>query len=405
MFRPVAQIPLDYSVFKDKKSIFSWAPSGAIIFGNGAAAKTGEELKKLGVKKAVLVTDQGLVKVGIAGKVIESVKNAGIALAVYDQCEADSSVETVEKITELLDGADVVIGLGGGSSMDPAKAAAIVATNGGSIRDYQGCDKFEKAPLPIVAIPTAAGTGSECTPFAVIADRQREWKMPIGGTGIMPALAICDPELTYSLPASITAATGMDALTHAIEAYTSRCTEPISDALASQAIRLIAHAIRPAVFRGDSDKDARYDMMMGAMLGGYAFTSASLGISHCMAHPLGAQYHVPHGVANALCLPVVMEFNMGAWPERYADIAGFFGVDTYGMSVREAAKAGVECVYELLEDMPVKPLEAYGVTEESLDRLADDAMLGGDRPNNARMTTKEDFIKLYRKVMTLKKEK
>ena len=349
------------------------------------------------------MTDQGLVKFGIAERIIRSVEDAGIILDVYDECEPDSSVETVEKIAALARDSDVLIGLGGGSSMDPAKAAAILVTNGGSIRDYQGCDKFTKAPLPVAAIPTAAGTGSECTPFAVIADRQRAWKMPIGGTGIMPALAICDPELTWSLPAGITAATGMDALTHAIEAYTSRCTEPISDALAVQAIKLIAHAIRPAVYRGDIDHDARYDMMMGAMLAGYAFTSASLGISHCMAHPLGAQYQVPHGVANALCLPVVMEFNMGAWPERYAEIAGFFGEDIYGMSVREAAKAGVRCVYELLEDMPIRPLESFGVTEESLEGLADDAMLGGDRPNNARMTTKEDFIQLYRKVMALKK--
>ncbi len=403
MFRPVAQLPLDYSVFKDKKSVFSWAPSGAILFGNGASERTGTELRNLGVKKATLVTDQGLVKFGIADRIIASINEAGIELSVYDQCEPDSSVETVNQIAELGKDSDVLIGLGGGSSIDPAKAAAIIITNGGDIRDYQGCDKFTKAPLPIVAIPTAAGTGSECTPFAVIADRQRAWKMPVGGTGIMPALAVCDPELTYSLPPSVTAATGMDALTHAIEAYTSRCTEPISDALASQAIKLIAHAIRPAVFRGDCDKDARYDMMMGAMLAGYAFTSASLGISHCMAHPLGALYHVPHGVANALCLPVVMEFNMGAWPQRYAEIAGFFGKDTHGMSVREAAKAGVDCVYELLEDMPVKPLTTYGVTEESLERLADDAMLGGDRPNNARMTEKEDFIRLYRKVMTLKR--
>ena len=190
MFRPVAQLPLDYSVFKDKKSVFSWAPSGAVLFGNGASVRTGEELKKLGVKKATLVTDQGLVKFGIAERIIQSVMEAGIALDVYDKCEPDSSVETVEKIAGLAQDSDVLIGLGGGSSMDPAKAAAILVANGGSIRDYQGCDKFKKAPLPIVAIPTAAGTGSECTPFAVIADRQRAWKMPIGGTGIMPALAI-----------------------------------------------------------------------------------------------------------------------------------------------------------------------------------------------------------------------
>lgn len=403
MYRKVAQLPLDFSLFKDKKTAFSWAPSGAILFGPGSVNQTGEQLKRLDAKKVVLVTDPMLTQLGTAARIIESIKDAGIEVLVYDKCEADSSIETVKAIADMAKGADLLVGLGGGSSIDPAKAAAILVTNGGNIRDYQGCDKFSIAPLPIIAIPTAAGTGTECTPFTVIADRQRAWKMPIGGTGIIPSLVIADPELTYTMPPSVTAATGMDALTHAIEAYTSRSTEPISDALAIQAIKLIASALRPAVFRGDYDKDARYDMMMGAMLAGYAFTTASLGISHCMAHPLGAVNHVPHGMANAICLPVVMEFNMGAWPERYADIAAFFGKDISGMTVLEAAKAGVNCVYALLEDLPVKPLEAYGVTEASLDHLANEAMKGGDRPNNARATTKEDFIMLYKKAMTLKK--
>ena len=222
MFRPVAQIPLDYSVFKDKNSVFAWAPSGAILFGNGCVARTGQELKRLGVSRVVVVSDQGLVKAGIVQKVLDALEQAGVTYQLYDQCEADPSVETVEAIAALAKDADLLVGVGGGSSIDPAKAAAILVTNGGSIRDYQGCDKFSKAPLPLVAIPTAAGTGTETTPFAVITDRQRAWKMPIGGTGIMPALVIADPELTYSLPPHITAATGMDALTHAIEAYTSR---------------------------------------------------------------------------------------------------------------------------------------------------------------------------------------
>lgn len=404
MYRKVAHLPIDFGLFKDRRSIFNWCPSGAIKFGPGCVAETGREVKNLGAKKIVLVTDPMIAKLGVAQRVVDSVEAEGIAVTVFDQCEADSSVETVEKITALAKDADLMIGLGGGSSIDPAKAAAVCVTNGGSIRDYQGCDKFKKAPLPVVAIPTAAGTGSECTPYTVIADRQRQWKMPIGGAAILPVLVIADPELTYSMPAGVTAATGMDALTHAIEAYTSRSTEPISDALAIQAIRLISKAIRPAVYRGDYDKDARYDMMMGSMLAGYAFTTANLGISHSMAHPLGAIYHVPHGVANALCLPVVMEFNMGAWPERYADIATFFGEDIRGLTTLEAARVGVRCVYDLLEDMPIRPLESYGVTEESLDHLADEAMKGGDRPNNARMTTKEDFIRLYRRVMTLKRD-
>jgi alcohol dehydrogenase class IV len=277
-------------------------------------------------------------------------------------------------------------------------------TNDGCIFDYGGCDKIKRTPLPMIAIPTAAGTGAEVTPFAVITNRETKWKQPVGGTLNIPPLAICDPELTYSLPPHITAAVGMDALTHAIEGFVSRCVEPMSEGILAKAISLLYHAIRPAVYRGEYDKDARYDMMMGSTLAGIGFITASLGISHCMAHPLGAQYHVPHGVANAICLPVVMEYNYGAWPERFAEIARLFGRDIHGLDTMDAARLAVDCVYELLDDMPIKPLSAWGVTEASLPDLCKDALRGGDRANNPRYTEYEDYERLYKKCLTLKTE-
>lgn len=402
MFRNVANVPLDYSMFKDKKAIFGWTPAGAIIFGNGSVVRVGEETKRLGAKKVVVTTDEGLVKAGICQLVVDSLKKSGVEVAIYDKCEADPSVETVDAIVELARKADLIIGVGGGSSIDPAKAAAIVVANGGGIKDYQGCDKFSKPPMPVIAIPTAAGTGAEATPFAVITDKERKWKMPIGGAANMASLVIGDPELTRTLPPHITAATGMDALTHAIEGYTSLCTEPISDALLAQAIKLIAHSLRRAVYKGEYDKDARYDMMLGSILAAMGFTNAALGIAHCMAHPMGAMFHVPHGVGNAICLPVVMEFNLGACPERFADIAGFFGRDTRALSVMEAGRVGVDCVFELLDDLPIAPLSKWDVGEADIDVLAGEAMKGGDRPNNPRDTTIEDFKALYRKCLQLK---
>jgi len=403
MFRNVAQLPLDYSLFKGKNSIFSWTPSGSIIFGNGAVAQTGEQVKRLGGKKVVVCTDEGLVKFGVAKKVTDSLEAAGVEYDLFDKCEANPSVETVEAVVKLAKNADMLIGLGGGSSIDPAKAAAILITNGGNIRDYEGCDMFQNPPLPVIAIPTASGTGAETTPFAVITDVQKHWKMAIGGSYNIAALAICDPELTASLPPMFTAATGMDALTHAIEGYVSRSLDPISEPILEQSIKLIAGALRRATFKGEHDKDARYDMMLGSTLAGMGFTNTILGIAHSMAHPLGALFDVPHGVGNAICLPVVMQFNLPANPERMANIAELFGKDTSKMDLMEAAQAGVDCVFDLLEDLPIPPLSKYGVKESDIDKLAEEAMKGGDRWTNPRETTVEDFKNLYLQCLELKK--
>lgn len=403
MFRQVAQLPLDYDLFKDRSSVFSWTPPGAIIFGNGTVAKVGQEVARLGGKKVVLCTDAGLVKAGVAKKVTDSLEAAGVAYTIFDQCEANPSVETVEKVAALSRDADLLIGLGGGSSIDPAKAAAILLTNGGDIRDYEGCDVFKNAPLPVIAIPTAAGTGAEVTPFAVITDVQRQWKMAIGGSYNIASLAICDPELTASLPPLFTAATGMDALTHAIEGFVSRANDPISDAILGRAIKLIAGALTRATFKGEFDRDARYDMMLGSTLAGMGFINTILGIAHSMAHPLGAMFHVPHGVGNAICLPVAMEFNLHANPEKMAEIAQLFGRDISRMDLPAAARCGVDCVYDLLEALPIPPLSNWGVTEADIEVLAEEAMKGGDRFTNPRETVIEDFKGLYKKALTLKK--
>lgn len=403
MFRQVAQLPLDYDLFKGHDSIFNWSPAGSIIFGNGAVKKVGSEVKRLGGKKVVVCTDEGLVKFGVAQKVIDSLSDAGIQYSIFDKCEANPSVETVEKVTALAKEADMLIGLGGGSSIDPAKAAAVMVTNGGNIRDYEGCDLFPNAPLPVIAIPTAAGTGAEVTCFAVVTDVEKEWKMAIGGSYNIASLAICDPELTASLPPLFTAATGMDALTHAIEGFISRASDPISDAILAKAIKLIAGSLQRATFKGEFDKDARYDMMMGSTMAGMGFINTILGIAHSMAHPLGAMFGVPHGVGNAICLPVTMEFNLYSNPDKIAEIAGLFGKDTAGMDTIQAAKLAVDTVYELLDTLPIPPLSDWNVTPDDIEKLSEEAMKGGDRSTNPRETTVEDFEKLYQKALTLKK--
>lgn len=403
MFRQVAQLPLDYDLFKGHDSIFNWSPAGSIIFGNGAVKKVGSEVKRLGGKKVVVCTDEGLVKFGVAQKVIDSLSDAGIEYSIFDKCEANPSVETVEKVTALAKDADMLIGLGGGSSIDPAKAAAIMVTNGGNIRDYEGCDLFPNAPLPVIAIPTAAGTGAEATCFAVVTDVEKEWKMAIGGSYNIASLAICDPELTASLPPLFTAATGMDALTHAIEGFISRASDPISDAILAKAIKLIAGALQRATFKGEFDKNARYDMMMGSTMAGMGFINTILGIAHSMAHPLGAMFGVPHGVGNAICLPVTMEFNLYSNPDKIAEIAGLFGKDTAGMDTIQAARLAVDTVYELLDSLPIPPLSDWNVTQDDIEKLSEEAMKGGDRSTNPRETTVEDFEKLYQKALTLKK--
>lgn len=395
-YRDVAYLDLEYEL---NNKTFRFSPFGSIVFGNGVISEIGVHVKKLNATKVLVTTDQGIVEAGLLSKLLEPLSAENIDYTVFDKIEPNPSIETVNKAAELGRDCQLVIGFGGGSSIDVAKAVAILVTNGGNIEQYEGINNVKKPLLPIIAVPTTAGTGAEATPFAVITDTKNQWKMAIGSTYEIPCLAICDPELTMSLPPHLTASTGMDALTHAIESYTSLSNDPFSEALAAGAIKLIARSLRAAVAKGEANLDARYDMMLGSTMAATAFTNTILGICHSMAHPLGGVHQIGHGVANAIILPVIMEFNLIGNPEKFRDIAVFMGQEVSGLSLMDAAHKAVEAVNSLNKDIGIPKLSELGVTEADIPKLAEEAMKGGDRHTNPRSTTIEDFKKLYEKAL------
>lgn len=368
-----------------------------IKYGYGAAKNIGALIKELGGKSALIVTDPGLVRAGLLKTIRSILQSDGIQFSCYDQVEPNPSIENVEACFEVYrqNNPDVIVGLGGGSSIDTAKAVAVLATNGGRIQDYEGYNKVTKPKKTVIAIPTTAGTGSEVTASSVITDRKRQIKMAIISFNVIPEYALVDPELTLSAPPALTASTGMDALTHAIESYVSKDAIPQSEALALHAIRLISRSLRRAVFDGDN-RAARDDMMMGSLLAGMAFAISKLGNVHAMAHPLGGVFNIPHGIANAVLLPYVMKFNALACPEKFADIAAAMGADIRGLSQREAALKAVELVRELNTDIGIPDnLSCLGVTTTALDKLCEDTMRSGNVLVNPRKTTIQDIRKLY----------
>lgn len=396
-FRRVSYLPM---TFETCTKTFRFNPFGAVLFGHGVINDIGKEILKAGFGNVFIVSDKGLRKAGIISKVEKPLKDEGIKYTVYDEVEANPSADTVNKIAEIAIGYDLIIGLGGGSSIDAAKGASIIITNGGKIEDYDSWGGVKKNTLPMFAIPTTAGSGAEVTPWAVITDKKRGWKMAIGSPYIIPSLAICDPDLTLSLSRYITAATGMDALTHAIESYTSWCNQPISESLALEAIELIGKNLRVAVARGDANREVRYNMLLGASMAAMAHSNTVCGICHGMAHPLGALFHIDHGTANAMCLPVVMEYNQLADPDKFKKIAIAMGENVKSLPLLEAAKRAAIAVNNLKDDVNIpNSLKDFGVKEEDISRLAEEAMKSPDRAMNARSTTKEDFERLYKKLL------
>lgn len=368
-----------------------------VRYGFGAAKTIGALSKEVGSRSALIVTDPGLVKAGLVRTISSMLEEEGITFSCYDQVEPNPSIENVEACFAIFQQykPDVVIGLGGGSSIDTAKAVAVLATNGGHIVDYEGYNKVTRPKKTVIAIPTTAGTGSEVTASSVITDRQRQIKMAVISFNVIPEYALVDPELTLSVPPALTASTGMDALTHAIESYVSKEAIPQSEAFALHAIRLISRSLRRAVFDGDS-REARGDMMMGSLLAGMAFAVSKLGNVHAMAHPLGGVFNIPHGIANAVLLPYVMKFNALACPEKFADIAAAMGADVTGLTPREAALKAVALVRELNADIGIPDnLGCLGVTTAALDKLCEDTMRSGNVLINPRKTTVQDIRKLY----------
>jgi alcohol dehydrogenase class IV len=372
-----------------------------IAFGVDLVKDLPAEIAALGGTSVLLVSDPGLVAAGVVDRVVTLLREAGLEPAVFTDVEPEPDAIGVMAAADLArsSGADIVVGVGGGSALDTAKAAAFMARNAGHIRDYVGLDIPSERGLPVIAMPTTAGTGSECAIWAVISEKQTSTKYGIGGRNMTATVALCDPALTLSLPARHTVASGVDALTHALESYVNKATQPISEALSEKSMELIAGSLRRAVFDG-ADIDARSDMMIAATMAACAFAPTRLGLAHAMAMPLGAFAKIPHGDVIAILLPEVMRFNVIAAQEKFASIARLFGIDVRGMTTREAAHAGVDAVAGLLIDIGApSSLAAYGVTEDDLERMAEESMTSGNIVVNPRPTRATDLVEIMRKCL------
>ncbi len=395
---------------------FYWQAS--LVFGRGKVAQLGRIVKDSGYKKALLVTDQGLSEAGIARKVTTLLEEAGIGYDMFDRVEAnplDTIVEAGTKLAREIK-PDVIIGLGGGSPMDTSKCIALLATNQGTIQDYSytvcgpAGSKAKAHPLPLITIPTTSGTGSECNPWAVVTHTEKWEKMAIGGPAtylggpcIAAKVAIDDPELTISLPPKQTASTGLDALSHLIEAYTANVSNPVCDALAEYGIRLVAENL-PIAYTNGKDIDAREGMMMASCLGGVAFSSTNCAGMHCLGEALGGVYGnpprpvIPHGVTCALAAPWIMEYNCMTNPAKFARIAELLGEDVSGLSLKAAALKSVDTVKEMI-NMVEAPhsLKELGVDEKDLPKIAERATWNLSLDSNPRVLTYDVFLEILKK--------
>jgi alcohol dehydrogenase class IV len=386
-----------------KTQIYQFKTTPVIVCGPGAAKEAGAHARGLG-KKALLVTDANLEKFRLPQEVRTSLETAGVPFAVYDKVVSEPTIDYAEEGLKAYREAraDFVIAVGGGSPMDAAKAIAVLSANPGKIGDFMGANQIPNPGAPLIAIPTTAGTGSEVTPFTIITDTSRDVKMLIASPHILPRVALVDPLMTLSMPREITAATGLDALTHAIEAYVSLKAQPITDTLALQAIRMIAANLRQAWSNGDN-LEARTPMMFGALQAGLAFANSSVALVHGMARPIGAYFHVPHGISNAALLPAVIEFSILGNPRRYADIAEAMGEITEGIPLLDAAYLAAGAVRRLNQDLKVPTLRGLGVEEKKfasvVNQMAADAIASGSPGNNPRKATPEEIVDLYRKTL------
>ncbi len=370
-----------------------------VIYGIGAITQNVDLASSMNINSFLVVTDPGIEAAGLLENMTEQLKKGGISCHVFSDVEANPSVATVDKGLKVLQecNCDGILAVGGGSPLDVGKAIGTLATNGGSISDYEGVDKVSKDSLPMIAVPTTAGTASEITINIVINDPSRNYKLTVVSQRCAAKVAILDPELTLTLPTSLTASTGLDALVHAIESYTSLMSFPVSEALALKAISLISSNLRQAVYNG-SNLEARNNMLMGSYLAGLAFNNTRLGNCHAMSHPLSAFFNTPHGVTNAILIPHIMEFNVMAVPDRFAVIAEHMGEDISGNTLWQAASKAVSAVRQLNEDVAIpQNLDMVGAKREYINTMAKDAMKSGNILVNPRKTRIEDIIALYEK--------
>ncbi|ADK16634.1 MULTISPECIES: iron-containing alcohol dehydrogenase [Clostridium] len=380
---------MDYSVFQCPKKIIygkdtvNFIGSEAAVFGNKAMIVTGKHSSK---------------KTGALDKVYYSLKDQGIDPVIFNKVESDPSVITVREGVKAgkKEKVDFIVALGGGSAMDAAKAISMAIGNGGDILDYEKVQP-KTYGIPIIAVPTTAGTGSEVSKFSIITDTERKIKMLISSNFIIPEVAILDPLLTMMMPPQVTAATGMDAFTHAIEAYISKAAQPMSDTFAIKAIKIISSNISRSVLKGDIE--AREKMLLGQMYAGLAFSNASTALVHSMSRPLGAYYKVPHGMANAILLTEVMKFNRASCAERFKVIAEAMGENVEGKSVREASLIAVDTIKSIFLEtgLPVS-LKEVGVDKDNFRKMAEDAMESKTTALNPRKPTVEQLVEIYEKI-------
>lgn len=371
------------------------------LMGADCLKDAGDQVGELGFKKALIVTDKVLGQIGIVKKVTDVLDNKNIEYAIYDETKPNPTVKNVNDGLALLKEkeCDFVISLGGGSAHDCAKGIALLATNGGEIKDYEGVDKSKKPQLPMVGINTTAGTGSEMTLFAIITDEERHIKMALVDKHLTPIIAVNDPMLMLAMPKSLTAATGMDALTHAIEAYVSTSATPITDACAEKAIELISNYLVNAVENGQ-DVEARDMMAYAEYLAGMAFNNASLGYVHAMAHQLGGFYNLPHGVCNAILLPHVQEYNKSTSASRLAKIAKIMGGNIEGLTDEQGADLCIDMIKSLSQTIGIpEGLGVLGVKESDFETLATNALNDACSLTNPRKGNLEEVIDIFKKAM------
>ena len=372
------------------------------VMGAGCTQDAITAIRGYGFRKALIVTDKVLNQLGVVGKIQAQLKAQDIDSVVFDGAQPNPTVGNVRAGLAQLQAqaCDFVLSLGGGSAHDCAKGIALCATNGGEIADYEGVDRSAKPQLPLVAINTTAGTASEMTRFCIITDETRHIKMAIVDRNVTPILSVNDPELMLAKPKGLTAATGMDALTHAVEAYVSTAATPITDACALKAVELIARHLRTAVIHGD-DLTAREQMAYAQFLAGMAFNNASLGYVHAMAHQLGGFYDLPHGVCNALLLPHVEAFNVPTSAARLRDVAHAMGVDVAGLDAEAGAQACLAAIRQLALDVGIpKCLADLGVKEADIPLLATNALKDACGLTNPRTATQADIEGIFRGAMT-----
>ena len=372
--------------------------------GKGAIQEIAGEVKSRGLQKALVCSDPDLLKFGVTQKVTDVLDAAGIAYEVYSEIKPNPTIENVKDGVEAAKAsqADCIIAIGGGSSMDTAKAIGIIITNPefADVRSLEGVAPTKNPCLPIIAVPTTAGTAAEVTINYVITDVEKVRKFVCVDTNDAPEVAVVAPEMMATMPAGLTASTGMDALTHAIEGYTTRGAWELTDMFHLKAIELISKNLRDAVAEAKSGQpgSGREGMALAQYIAGMGFSNVGLGIDHAMAHTLSAHYDTPHGVACAMLLPIAMEFNKPVVAERLADVAVAMGVDTTGMTTDEAADAAIAAVRQLSADVDI-PTVCEAITEDELDQIADDALADACYPGNPRDADHETVVELFRKIM------